>query len=100
MEVNAKLQCVKNLSYDKVLQLVHGANKYESYILIESERLSINVKGLLALSTLPSLKGELSIRAYGVDAQDAIDFTSSLLCLDGLNPIQEKKEDHKCDLPL
>lgn len=79
MEASANLQYLKKASYDDLLRLVQVANQFESYILIESDTFSVNIKSMLALSILPFLTGELRVKAYGPDAQAAIQSTKDLL---------------------
>jgi|GEM_PF-5176524 len=79
MKASANLHQMRKLSYEKLLDFVYEANKYESYILLESEAISINVKSLMAVSSLPFIKGEVLVKASGPDAQSAIEFAKARL---------------------
>jgi phosphotransferase system HPr (HPr) family protein len=72
MEVSTYVDVIRNLSYEKLLKLVKLADRFESYIIVETDTMKINLKSILSLSMLSHCKGKMMIRANGQDAKEAI----------------------------
>lgn len=74
-------------STERLVQFVHEANQFNSYILLHQEELQINAKGLLGiLHLLKTSEGEkLILSAEGTDADKALTHLSSIL-MEPLDP--------------
>jgi phosphotransferase system HPr-like phosphotransfer protein len=79
MEASTHIQAVKKLSYAQLTQLNELAGSFDSYILLESEHVKINLKSILALSILTKYKGNAHIRALGEDAREAVNVVGDFL---------------------
>lgn len=68
-------------STERLVQFVHEANQFRSYILLHQEELQINAKGLLGiLHLLRTSEGEkLMLSAEGIDADQALSHLSAIL---------------------
>jgi phosphotransferase system HPr (HPr) family protein len=72
MELTTQCLLPENLNREKVYQLVHVANRFESNILIELNEKKINAKSLLSVGVLHGFNGEISFHAKGEDSETAL----------------------------
>lgn len=67
------------IDHKKIISLVSKANQFESYILIEFGKKSLNAKSYLSTSELHDFLGNIRLYAKGHDSKLAIEALQSTL---------------------
>ncbi len=73
------VQMEEKMYYDKLLTIVREANQFQSYIVFEMNGMVINGKSLISVSTFLKQKNQMTVRAVGNDAKDAVEAIKKLI---------------------
>ncbi|MFD2704550.1 HPr family phosphocarrier protein [Salibacterium lacus] len=72
LESTATIQLEEKTYFDNVKMVASRANRYESYIVLESESKTVNGKSILGLSSFLSPSENVTLRAIGHDSRQAV----------------------------
>ncbi|SFJ25492.1 HPr family phosphocarrier protein [Thermoflavimicrobium dichotomicum] len=93
VERTAQCQIASSINLAMVIQFVKKANQFNSYILIETDKSTVNAKSLLAMCLLvPSfINCTVTLRALGTDAEIALAYLKDMLS-DRFKPCTNSRE--------
>ncbi len=73
------VQMEEKMYYEKLLTIVREANQFQSYIVFETNDVVINGKSLISVSTFLKQNNQMTVRAVGNDAKDAVEAIKKLI---------------------
>ncbi|MGY4689986.1 HPr family phosphocarrier protein [Salibacterium sp. K-3] len=72
LESTAVIHLEEKSYFNKLKTVASQANRYESYIVLESESRTVNGKSLLGLSSFLKPSEQVTLRAVGHDSRQAV----------------------------
>ncbi|SFL73294.1 HPr family phosphocarrier protein [Salibacterium qingdaonense] len=72
LESTATIQLEEKTYFDNLKMVARRANRYESYIVLESESKTVNGKSILGLSSFLRPSENVTLRAIGHDSRQAV----------------------------
>ncbi|MBA4494931.1 HPr family phosphocarrier protein [Paenactinomyces guangxiensis] len=81
MELTSQCQISPGLNLAKVLRFIKTADQFNCYILIETNKTTVNAKSLLGMCMLAAslTNRRVTLRTSGTDAEMALDHLKKLL---------------------
>lgn len=80
MKKEIAITLAQDLLHEQLYQFVNEANRFGSYIIIQTDRFQINAKSILGMMVLGEMnKEEVVLSAEGTDSEQALEYLTPFL---------------------